>query len=261
MATSTTTWDAIVVGAGHNGLVAAAYLARAGLHVLVLEARDRVGGATVTEEIAPGVRAPSLAHTVGRLRPSIARELDLARHGMALVAPEVRVFAPQPDGRAVTLWADLARTVDSLRAWSEEDATAWVEYDRRIRALSSFLTDLGDEAPPEIKAPRFGDALVGLRLGRAFRGLGKHDGRTILRVLAMAAADFVAESFETDAIRATAAWRGVRYTAMGPWSAGSTQVLLADSAGNDGGAAGGGSDAKGAPSTTAVAARLTRAAT
>ncbi len=253
MAKSTAPYDAIVIGAGHNGLVAAAYMARAGMRVLVLEARDRIGGATVTEQLAPGVRAPSLAHTVGRLRPSIARELALGKHGMSLVAPEVRVFAPQPDGRAVTLWADLGRTVESLRAWSEDDATAWVEYDRRVRALSHFLADLGDEAPPEVKAPGFGDALLGLRLGRAFRGLGKHDGRTILRVLAMAAADFVAESFETEAIRATAAWRGVRYTAMGPWSAGSTQVLLADAAGNDGGAAGETVFAKGGPSALSEA--------
>ena len=253
MAKSTAPYDAIVIGAGHNGLVAAAYMARAGMRVLVLEARDRIGGATVTEQLAPGVRVPSLAHTVGRLRPSIARELALGKHGMALVAPEVRVFAPQPDGRAVSLWADLGRTVESLRAWSEDDATAWVEYDRRVRALSHFLADLGDEAPPEVKAPGFGDALLGLRLGRAFRGLGKHDGRTILRVLAMAAADFVAESFETEAIRATAAWRGVRYTAMGPWSAGSTQVLLADAAGNDGGAAGETVFAKGGPSALSEA--------
>jgi phytoene dehydrogenase-like protein len=248
-----TGYDAIVIGAGHNGLVAAAYMARAGLKVLVLEARDRIGGATVTEELAPGVRAPSLAHTVGRLRPSIARELELGIHGMALVAPECRVFAPQPDGRAVTLWADLGRTVESLRQWSEDDATAYVEYDRGVRSLSRFLADLGDEAPPEIKEPGFGDALMGLRLGRAFRGLGKHDGRTILRVLAMAVADFVTESFETEAIRATTAWRGVRYTAMGPWSAGTTQVLLADSAGNDGGAAGETVYARGGPSNLAEA--------
>ncbi len=256
MATTVTTmqadYDAIVIGAGHNGLTAAAYLARGGLRVLVLEARDLVGGAAVTETLG-GVRVPALAHTVGRLRPSVARELELAKHGLALVAPEVRVFAPQPDGRAVTLWADLGRTVDALRAWSDDDATTYVEYDRSVRSLSKFLADLGDEAPPEIKAPGFGDALLGLRLGRAFRGLGKDDGRTILRVLAMAAADFVAESFSTEAIRATLAWRGVRYTAMGPWSAGTTQVLLADAAGNDGGAAGETVFAKGGPSALSEA--------
>jgi len=250
---STTSFDAIVVGAGHNGLTAAAYLARGGLNVLVLEARDRVGGATVTEEIAPNVRMPTLAHTVGRLRPSVARELDLTRHGLALVAPEVRVFAPQPDGRAVTLWTDLGPTVDSLRTWSDDDGAAYVELDRRVRALSRFLADLGDEAPPEIRAPGFADALLGLRLGRTFRGLGREDGRTILRVLAMAVADFVAESLETEAIRATLAWRGVRYTAMGPWSAGTTQVLLADAAGNEGGVGGETVFAKGGPSALAEA--------
>src|SRR5690349_13279645 len=244
--TTTNRYDAIVIGGGHNGLTAAAYLAKGGLRTLVLEARPVVGGAAVTEELG-GARVPSLAHTVGRLRPSVARELRLADHGLSLVAPEVRVFAPQADGRAVTLWADLAKSVDSLRAFSDDDATAFVEYDRRVRALSRFLADLGDEAPPDIKAPGFGDALLGLRLGRAFRGLGKEDGRTILRVLAMAAADFVSESFEHEAIRGTTAWRGVRYTAMGPWSAGSTAVLLADAAGNDGGGAGETVYAKGGP--------------
>ena len=250
--TTSNGFDAIVIGAGHNGLTAAAYMARAGLSVLVLEARDVVGGAAVTESLG-GARVPSLAHTVGRLRPSVARELDLARWGLSLVAPEVRVFAPQPDGRAVTLWADLGKSVDAIRAWSEDDASSFVEFDRSVRSLSKFLADLGDEAPPEIKAPGFGDALLGLRLGRAFRGLGKEDGRTILRVLAMAAADFVAESFTSEAVRATLAWRGVRYTAMGPWSAGSTQVLLADTAGNDGGAAGETVYAKGGPSAVSEA--------
>ncbi|MCJ7710044.1 MAG: NAD(P)/FAD-dependent oxidoreductase, partial [Chloroflexi bacterium] len=252
MATTMNTYDAIVIGAGHNGLTAAAYLARGGLSVLVLEARDVVGGAAVTETLG-GARVPTLAHTVGRLRPAVARELELSKHGLALVAPEVRVFAPQPDGRAVTLWADLGKSVDALRQWSEDDATSFVEFDRSVRSLSKFLADLGDEAPPEVKAPGFGDALLGLRLGRAFRGLGREDGRTILRVLAMAAADFVAESFSSEAVRATIAWRGVRYTAMGPWSAGTTQVLLADAAGNDGGAAGETVFAKGGPSALSEA--------
>jgi phytoene dehydrogenase-like protein len=252
MAQTMNPFDAIVVGAGHNGLTAAAYMARAGLRILVLEARPVVGGAAVTEELG-GVRVPTLAHTVGRLKPAVVRELELAKHGLALVAPEVRVFAPQADGRAVTLFTDLGKSVDALRPFSDDDATAFVEFDRRVRSVSHFLADLGEEAPPDIAGPGFGDALLGLRLGRAFRGLGKEDGRTILRVLAMAAADFVAESFESEPIRATTAWRAVRHTAMGPWSAGSTSVLLADAAGNDGGAAGETVFAKGGPSAVSEA--------
>jgi len=246
------TYDAIVVGAGHNGLTAAAYLARAGLRVVVLEARGVVGGASVTEELG-GVRVPTLAHTVGRLKPSVVRELELAKYGLALVAPEVRVFAPQPDGRAVTLFAELNRTWDALRTYSADEATSYVEFDQRVRSLARFVADLGEEAPPDVKAPGFGDALVGLRLGRAFRGLGREDGRTILRVLAMAVADFTGEWFNAEPIRAVTAWRGVRHTAMGPWSAGSTSVLLADAAGNDGGASGETVFARGGPSAVAEA--------
>ncbi len=122
-----------------------------------------------------------------------------------------------------------------------------------MHALSRFLGELGDETPPEIGSPGFGDALLGLRLGRAFRGLGREDGRTILRVLAMAVADFVAESFDTDPVRAAVAWRGVRYTAMGPWSAGTTAVLLADSVGGEIGAAGETVFARGGPSALSEA--------
>jgi phytoene dehydrogenase-like protein len=233
----TTIFDAIVVGGGHNGLVTAACLARAGRKVLVLERRGRLGGAAETSELG-GVRVPRLADTVGRLRPSIVRDLDLRSHGLRLAAPDVRVFAPGPDGRAITLWADQARTVDGLRSWSDHDADAWPGFDRLVRSLGSFLAELAAQTPPDIKSPGLGDALAGLKLGRTFRGLGKHDAHTILRVLPMAVADFVAEAFEIDALRAAVAWRGVKSSFLGPWSAGSTAILLGDSAGTDGGAAG-----------------------
>ena len=244
---TTAGFDAIVLGGGHNGLVAATYLARAGRSVLVLERRERVGGAADTTELMPGARVPAVAHTVGRLRPSVARELDLKRHGLELIAPDVRAFAPQPDGRSVALWRDTEATQAALRTWSEADATAYAPFDARVRALARFLADLADETPPDVRDPGFGDALMGLRLGRTFRGLGREDGRTILRVLAMAVADYVGESFESDPVRAVLAWRGVRHTAMGPWSAGTTKVLLDDAAGSDGGASGETVYARGGP--------------
>jgi phytoene dehydrogenase-like protein len=230
-------YDAVVIGGGHNALVTAAYLAKAGRRTLVLERRERVGGAAETSTLGDA-RVPRLAHTVGRLRPSVVRDLDLRTHGLQLAAPDVRVFAPQPDGRAVTLWADQGRTVDGLRAWSSRDADRYPNFDRLVRSLGRFLGEIAGQTPPDIKAPGLGDALSGLKLGRTFLGLGKRDAHTILRVLPMAVADFVAEAFETDAVQAAIAWRGVQYCSVGPWSAGTTAILLGDSAGTDGGASG-----------------------
>ncbi len=246
-------YDAIVIGGGHNGLVTAAYLGKAGLRTVVLERRDTLGGAAGTSELAPGARVPTLAHTVGRLRPSVVRDLDLKRHGLSLVGPDVRVFAPGMGGDAVVLWGDVAKTAEGLRTRSAADADRYGGFDRLVRALSGFLGELAGQAPPDIASPGLGDALAGLRLGRTFRGLGRDDGRTITRVLPMAIADFVAESFDTDAVRAAIAWRGVQYTAMGPWSAGTTAVLLTDAAGNDGGAAGQTVYARGGPGALVAA--------
>jgi len=247
------TYDAIVIGGGHNGLVAAAYLAKAGKRVLVLEKRERVGGILDTVEVAPGVRAPGIVHTVGRLRKTVIDDLGLIRHGFVAIEPPVRVFAPQPEGPAITLWPDVHRTASGLRERSATDARVYPEFDKKVRSLASFLAHVNAVTPPDVKSPTFADAIAGVKLGKAFKGLGPKAGREITRALPMALADFVAESFEDDALQATIASRGLLYTQQAPWSAGSTANFLNDTAGTEGGAAGQTMYAKGGPGALAEA--------
>jgi phytoene dehydrogenase-like protein len=232
------TLDAIVIGAGHNGLVAAAYLAKAGKQVLVLERDDRVGGILRATEPAPGFTAPGLVHTTGRLRASVVKDLKLDRFGYRTVTPSVRMHAPMPDGSAVTFWADAGRTAEELRARSAEDAAAYPTFDKKVRAIASFLAYVAVATPPDPKSPSLADAIMGLRLGKAFRDLGGKTGREAIRALPMAVADLVQEVFSSEAVRGPLATRGVLYTAMGAWATGTAAVFMSDSAGTDGGAAG-----------------------
>jgi phytoene dehydrogenase-like protein len=230
--------DTIVIGAGHNGLVGAAYLAKGGRNVLVLERSERTGGILRGSEPAPGFRAPGPVPTVGRLRASVIKDLKLARHGFTTVTPDVRMHAPMPDGTSVTFWGDPARTADELDARNAHDAGAFVDFDRKIRSIASFLAYVQVAIPPDPKSPSLADAIMGLRVGKAFRELGARTGREAIRALPMAVADLVQEVFEDEAVRGPLATRGVLYTAMGAWATGTAQVLLNDSAGTDGGAAG-----------------------
>lgn len=247
-------YDVVIVGGGHNGLVCAAYLARAGLRVLVLERRDKPGGAADTAEIAPGYRAPAAAHTVGRLQASVIRDLRLVEHGLRLVSSDVRVFVPERDGPALTLWSDARRTAEDVAALSPADAEAYPRFDQKVRALASLMARLHAMTPPDLATPSLGDAVKGLRLARAVRGLGgPAQTREALRVLPMPVADFVAEGLEADVLRAAVAVRGVQFTAMGPRSSGTTAVLLSDSVGGDAGAAGQATSAVGGPGALADA--------
>ncbi len=231
----------IVIGGGHNGLVAAAYLAKAGKEVVAAGARATWSAAScANSEIAPGFTAPGIAHTVGRLRAVRDQGPEARRvRPRADRRPTVRMFAPQPDGSAVTFWGDAAKTAEGAEARAARTTPRRTRRSTRrcARSRASSPTSTRSRRPTP-KSPSIADAIAGLKLGKAFRDLGAKTGREAIRALPMAVADLVAEVFEDEAIRGPLATRGVLYTAMGPWAAGSAAVFLMDSAGNDGGAPG-----------------------
>ena len=240
-------YDAVVVGAGHNGLVTASYLAKAGLRTMVLERRSRAGGPLATEEVAPGVRAPVAAECVGGLRDDVVRDLGLGSHGFRAIEPEVAAFAPSADGSGLTLWRDPVRTATELRTGPRpRDAEAYVAFDRRIRSLGAFLARVQATEPPDLASPSLADATGGLTLLNGLRRLGREQRREALRVLPMSVADLVGEAVEGEALRGALGARGVRYAAMGPRSAGTALNFLWDSA-SGGGAAGRTVFARGGP--------------
>lgn len=238
-------YDVVIVGAGHNGLVAGALLAKVKKRVLILERALEVGGILRGGEIAPGVHAPGLAHTVGRLRPSIVKDLNLEEHGLELLRPDALLFAPQEGGPGITFWRDATRTASELEPFNDHDADAYVEVDKRVRALASFLAYVNAATPPDVESPSIADAIAGLKLGKAFKDLGTKPSREATRALPMAVADFIREGFDDDRICGALAARAVLYTSIGAWAAGSAAILLFDSAGNDGGIAGQATFAKG----------------
>jgi phytoene dehydrogenase-like protein len=240
-------YDVVIVGAGHNGLVTAAYVAKAGLRTLVLERRDRAGGPLVTEEIVPGVRAPVAADGVGRLRAGVVRDLQLGSHGFQPIEPEVVAFAPSADTTGVTLWRDPVRTATELRTRPEpRDADAFVAFDDKIRSLAGFVARIQATEPPDLASPSLADAGSGLTLLNGLRRLGGPQVRETLRVLPMSVSDLVSEAVEDEALRGVLGARGVRYSGMGPRSAGTALNFLWDSA-PGGGAAGRTVFARGGP--------------
>jgi phytoene dehydrogenase-like protein len=216
----------VIIGGGHNALVTAFYLARKGLKPLVLERRHVIGGAAVTEEFHPGFRCSTLAHAGGPPLASILGDMQLARHGLQKLEPPVRIFAPTPEGHAVTLYTDAKSSAEEIKKFSPKDAAGYGELHEALEHAAAIIGPLLELTPPDLDKPSGQDAWKALQLGRKFRGLGKKEMVRLLRWGPMAVADFVAEFFETDLLRAVVAARGVFGAALGPWSAGSTALLL-----------------------------------
>ena len=217
--------DTVIIGAGHNALVAAFYLAKAGRRPLVLERRSVVGGGAITTEIHPGFRCPTLSHEV-LLDEQIVRDMDLTKRGVEFIPTSALVCAPATDGRALVLYEDVKRSAEALRALGARDADAYPQYRAAVDRVASVVGSTFDSPPPDIDNPSPLDIWNLLKTGRRFRALGKRDEYRLLRWLTMPVADLMEEWFESELLRATLAGPSVSGTMLGPRSAGGALVML-----------------------------------
>jgi phytoene dehydrogenase-like protein len=217
-------YDAIVIGAGHNGLTNAAYLAKAGLNVLVVERRHVVGGATVTEEIYPGFKYTVCSYVVSLLRPEVIRELELTKYDLEII-PLDSTFTPLPDGNYLARWGDHAKTRREIARHSPSDAEAYEEYGKLMIHMAMAVKPLLGITPPAPASWSPRELLRLASLGKHFQDLGKlfYD---LAKLMTMSSADFLDQWFETEALKATMSASGIIGTFMGPRSPGTAYVLL-----------------------------------
>ena len=219
-------YDVVVIGAGHNGLTAAAYLARAGLSTLVLERRDIAGGCCVTEEIAPGCHASTTSYIASMLRPEVIRDLRLAGHGLRMVPCDPALQVPFPDGQLVSWWSSRERVVEELRKISPQDAKTFVRVDDRLKKLARYLQPFFLEPPPEAGTQSFDEWSALFRAGKRLRGISSIEISQLISFLTGSLGDFLDRNYESEKVKTLFLANNVYGKHGGPYQPGSALGLL-----------------------------------
>jgi phytoene dehydrogenase-like protein len=224
--TSSSIYDAIIVGGGHNGLTAAAYVARAGLSTLVLERREIVGGCCVTEEIAPGCRASTTSYIASMLRPEVISELRLADHGLRMVPCDPAIQVPFPDGHVVPWWVNRMRAQAEFGKISAKDAARFVEVDDQLKKLARYLQPFFMESPPEIDTSSMGGWSDLFRIGKRFRGISSAEIAQLISFLTGSLGEFLDRNYESEKIKTMFLANNVYGKHGGPYQPGTAIGLL-----------------------------------